>query len=238
MFVREFGLFSTTFRRVDGQEVIAPNSLLSGSKLVHNLRRSNSMYVKFTKVGLYVANISFRWESTPLTIAYDTPLKDIETLRRRLEEYIQDEENRRQWNNVVVNIDKMEFQNSIHLVVAMEHKPNWQDWGGRWTRRNKFMRHLKTVLEELGIHYTMPVQPVLLPNPPAGYGSGLGGGGPGSPYPRSPRQPFPVSDSASGEGLGMYTNASRESLGNAGGFRGGDLGRAPTRSLRPGPDRF
>ena len=43
MFVREFGLFSTTFRRVDGQEVIAPNSLLAGSKLVHNLRRSSSM---------------------------------------------------------------------------------------------------------------------------------------------------------------------------------------------------
>ncbi|KAI0704350.1 Mechanosensitive ion channel-domain-containing protein [Cytidiella melzeri] len=223
MFVREFGLFSTTFRRVDGQEVIAPNSLLSGSKLVHNLRRSNSM-----------------WETTPLKIAYDTPLKDIELLRRRLEEYVQNEENRRQWSNVLVNIDKMEFQNAIDLVIAMEHKPNWQDWGGRWTRRNKFMRYFKTVLEEIGISYTMPIQPVLLPNPPPGYG---GGGGLGSPYPRSPRSPraqFPLSDSASGEGvgLGMQFDASRESLGNAGGFRGGEMGRAPTRSLRPGPDRF
>jgi len=45
LFVREFGLFSTTFRRVDGMEVIAPNSLLSSAKLVHNLRRSNAMYV-------------------------------------------------------------------------------------------------------------------------------------------------------------------------------------------------
>ncbi len=43
LFVREFGLFSTTFRRVDGQEIIAPNSLLASSKIVHNLRRSNSM---------------------------------------------------------------------------------------------------------------------------------------------------------------------------------------------------
>lgn len=43
LFVREFGLFSTTFRRVDGQEIIAPNALLSSTKLVHNLRRSNSM---------------------------------------------------------------------------------------------------------------------------------------------------------------------------------------------------
>ena len=43
LFVREFGLFSTTFRRVDGQEIIAPNALLASTKLVHNLRRSKSM---------------------------------------------------------------------------------------------------------------------------------------------------------------------------------------------------
>ena len=43
LFVKEFGLFSTTFRRVDGQEVIAPNTLLANTKLVHNLRRSKSM---------------------------------------------------------------------------------------------------------------------------------------------------------------------------------------------------
>ena len=225
MFVREFGLFSTTFRRVDGQEVIAPNSLLSGSKLVHNLRRSNSM-----------------WESTMLTVAYDTPLKDIETLKRRMEEYVQQDENRRQWSSIAVNIDRMEFQNAIYLSVAMEHKPNWQDWGGRWTRRNQLMRHLKTVLEDLGMRYTMPIQPVLLPHPPPGYGAG--GGGLASPYPRSPRSPrsqFPGTDSASADGVGLgiqIDTASSESLGNAGSFRAGELGRAPTRSLRPGPDRF
>ena len=49
------------------------------------------------------------------------------------------------------------------LISILLDRPNWQDWGGRWTRRTAFMRHLKTVLEELDIHYTMPVQPVLLP---------------------------------------------------------------------------
>lgn len=43
--VKEFGLFSTVFQRVDGQEIIVPNSLLSSTKLVHNMRRSTSMYV-------------------------------------------------------------------------------------------------------------------------------------------------------------------------------------------------
>ena len=42
MFVKEFGLFSTTFRRVDGQEIVAPNSILANTKLVHNVRRSGS----------------------------------------------------------------------------------------------------------------------------------------------------------------------------------------------------
>ena len=53
MYVKEFGLFSTTFSRVDGQEIIAPNALLSSTKLVHNLRRSKSMCV-VSSVQLYV----------------------------------------------------------------------------------------------------------------------------------------------------------------------------------------
>lgn len=42
-------------------------------------------------------------------------------------------------------------------------RSNWQDWGGRWTRRTVFMRNLKTILEELEVSYSMPLQPVLLP---------------------------------------------------------------------------
>lgn len=101
--MKEFGLFSTTFRRVDGQEIIAPNSLLSSTKLVHNLRRSNSM-----------------WESTTLMIAYSTPLELVEQLKSRIQAYIV--ANNREWSGCGVNIDKMEFQNAIHLTVAVERK--------------------------------------------------------------------------------------------------------------------
>ena len=41
-FVRKFGLFSTTFRRVDGQEIVAQNCILASTKLVHDVRRSGS----------------------------------------------------------------------------------------------------------------------------------------------------------------------------------------------------
>jgi len=57
---------------------------------------------------------------------------------------------------------------SILIIVYfffffLPDRPNWQDWGGRWARRTTFMRHLKTILEDLDVQYTMPIQPVLLP---------------------------------------------------------------------------
>ncbi|KAF9008596.1 hypothetical protein BDZ89DRAFT_965125 [Hymenopellis radicata] len=42
--LREFGLSATAFRRVDGQEIVAPNALLASTKTVHDLRWSYSMW--------------------------------------------------------------------------------------------------------------------------------------------------------------------------------------------------
>ncbi|KAF8323535.1 uncharacterized protein EI90DRAFT_3076953 [Cantharellus anzutake] len=141
LFVKEFGLFSTVFTRVDGQEIIAPNSLLASSKILHNVRRSGSM-----------------WETTNLMVAYDTPLQQLETFKLGLRTYMA--ENSREWGGCEVYIDKMEFQNEITLIIAIEHRANWQNWGARWDRRTKFMRRMKALLEELDIGYCMPLQPV------------------------------------------------------------------------------
>ncbi|KAK0470035.1 Mechanosensitive ion channel-domain-containing protein [Desarmillaria tabescens] len=187
LMVREFGLFSTTFRRVDGQEIIAPNSLLSSAKLIHNLRRSSSM-----------------WETTNIQLAYNTPLPVIEEIRTCIKAFVT--ENNREWSGMDLNIDKMEYQNAIHLIVAMEHRPNWQDWGARWVRRTKFMRNLKTILEDLDVRWTMPVQPVLLP--------------------RDGQQHLHPLQHQS-----LYM-ASRETLGNAGSFRGSQHLSAPSPGFR------
>ncbi|OJT09817.1 hypothetical protein TRAPUB_13687 [Trametes pubescens] len=203
LFVREFGLFSTTFRRVDGMEIIAPNALLAGSKLVHNLRRSNSM-----------------WETTTLMVAYDTPLDVIEQLRIRLSAYVA--ANSREWSSATVNIDKMEYQNAIHLTIGMEHRPNWQDWGGRWARRTAFMRNMKQILEELDVRYLEPIQPVILPR-----GTSIQQPSPYLDAPPSPR--------ATGT---RRSQSTRETLGNAGYMEVDGHSRAPIRGLRPGGDRF
>ncbi|TFK44543.1 Mechanosensitive ion channel-domain-containing protein [Crucibulum laeve] len=194
LFVTEFGLFSTTFRRVDGQTIIAPNALLASAKLVHNLRRSKSM-----------------WETTNLTISYDTPVEVIEQLRIKIQAYVN--ANNREWSGFALHIDKMEFQNAIHLICAMEHRPNWQDWGGRWSRRTAFMRNLKIVLEELDIKYTMPVQPVLLPSSHP----------PNAPQMQSPPTPRP---------------GNAADLGNAGFFQPSEHLRAPGRTFSAGIPSF
>ena len=81
---------------------------------------------------------------------------------------------------------------------------------------------IKAILEDLDLKYTKPIQPILMPR-----AAGMGG----SPYldfppsPRSGPRRAPAAES-------------RETLGNAGYLDPDPLGRSPSRSLRPGGDRF
>ncbi|CDZ97984.1 Predicted mechanosensitive ion channel [Phaffia rhodozyma] len=146
LFVKEFGLVSTTFRRVDNQEIIAPNALLASAKLIHNIRRSRAM-----------------WEVISIQIAYDTPLEVIEDLNVRVKQYLMD--NNREWGGShQLNINNISQQNAIYIDIAIEHKSNWHDWGARWARRTAFMKNLKTTLEVLEMTYSLPVQPIILPS--------------------------------------------------------------------------
>ena len=81
------------------------------------------------------------------------------------------------------------------------------------------MRHLKMVLEDLDIKYTMPVQPILMPNKSA--------------FPSSPRLHPPPPHTERGM-------ERREMLGNAGSFQGTStlLNQAPSRGLQPGDSIF
>ena len=84
---------------------------------------------------------------------------------------------------------------------------NWQDWGGRWGRRNAFMKWFKGVLEELDIKYTAPVQPILLPK--------------GNPFLDSGPQGARPSD---------FRGFSSDSA--SGMFLGADLARSPPKTMR------
>lgn len=167
MFVKEFGLISTTFNTTVNQVVVAPNALLASSKYIHNARRSGN-----------------QWEVTMIQMGFDTALQTIDEFRRRLRAWVK--ENDREWGGgLEVNYNTITNQNSVELIIAMEHKGNWQAWGDRWARRTKLMRQVKLVAEDLGIEYLLPPQPVTY-NPragpgPRGRGAPLmgGRGGPG-----------------------------------------------------------
>jgi hypothetical protein len=70
-----------------------------------------------TELG-YSVSWRYRWESTTLTISYRTPLEIVEQLRTRINAYIIT--NSRDWSGFALNIDKMEYQNAIYLVIAVE----------------------------------------------------------------------------------------------------------------------
>lgn len=64
------------------------------------------------------ANAGHRWESTTLTVAYETSMEAIESLKVKINTYVST--NSREWSGFTLNIDKMEYQNAISLIVSME----------------------------------------------------------------------------------------------------------------------
>ncbi|CAO1617739.1 unnamed protein product [Sympodiomycopsis kandeliae] len=153
MFVKEFGLISTTFNTTVNTIVVAPNALLASSKYIHNARRSGN-----------------QWEVTMIQMGFDTALQTIDEFRRRLRAWVK--ENDREWGGgLEVNYNTITNQNAVEMVIAMEHKGNWQTvtWGERWSRRTKLMRQSKLIAEQLGIQYSLPPQPVTY-NPKSGPG--------------------------------------------------------------------
>ena len=85
------------------------------------------------------------------------------------------------------------------------------------------MRFLKITLEELDVKYSMPLQPILMPNRPTFANR--------ESSPKSPR--FEPTHRTS---AGIAGKTTWESLGS---FQGSStLNRAPTRGLRPGDSSF
>jgi hypothetical protein len=53
-------------------------------------------------------------------VSYDTPMEVVEQLRIKIVDYVAS--NSREWSGCGLNIDKMEYQNAIHLSIGMERE--------------------------------------------------------------------------------------------------------------------
>jgi hypothetical protein len=79
---------------------------------------ANQCECNYTLTSDSIVNAEHRWESTTLTVAYDTSMETIENLKSKINTYINT--NSREWSGFSLNIDKMDYQNAIYLVVSME----------------------------------------------------------------------------------------------------------------------
>ncbi|CDW98549.1 hypothetical protein, partial [Sporisorium scitamineum] len=94
-----------------------------------------------------------------IQVGFETSLETLDQLRTKLRAWTK--ENDRDFGGPLdLNFNSITQQNAIELIVAFEHKSNWQDWGARWERRTKLMKRIKSACEELGIVYSMPPQPI------------------------------------------------------------------------------
>lgn len=151
MFVTEFHMLATHFRTIFNEIVIIPNAVLATNNYIYNSRRSGP-----------------QWEVLNLTISFQTPLSKIDALRAGIQAYLN--ENEREWGGgLELLYDSIRNMNALNMIVAVEHKSNWQAWLDRWLRRTRLLRYIRDLTIELGITYDPPLQPIsFFPRGPEG----------------------------------------------------------------------
>lgn len=143
MLVVEMHVMSTIFERWDGVRIYIPNHLLA-YRIIYNLRRSGPTadYLR-------------------LAFAHNTPVERVDTLRARLANYVRGQ--RQDFTDFHrVNIDMLENCNKMNVTIVVQHASNWQDLELQMNRRTKILSWLKEQIDDLGIVYLPPTQPIKL----------------------------------------------------------------------------
>lgn len=131
-FVKEIALLYTEFKKMEGHVVQAPNSYLNGLFIL-NQRRSGALA-----------------EAVPVVIKFGTTLEQIDSLRKRLLEFVTAEK-REYGSNILTELRQVTEVHSLTLNVVFFYKSNWQNELLRLQRRNKFICCLMVSMQECGI---------------------------------------------------------------------------------------
>ncbi|KAF2397593.1 hypothetical protein EJ06DRAFT_481948 [Trichodelitschia bisporula] len=131
-FVKEVSLLYTEFKKMEGHVVQAPNSYLN-TLFILNQRRSGGLA-----------------EAVPMVFKFGTTLEQIEQLRARLLNFVQNEKREYQ-GKILTELKNVEEAHSITLNIVFFYKSNWQNELLRLQRRNKFICALMVTIQELGI---------------------------------------------------------------------------------------
>ena len=145
MVVMRINLMSTETRSWRGHIIIWPNVKLA-SMVITNHRRSTFYEIEHQ-----------------IRIPLDTDKEKLNDLDILLREFVQDR--RDDWDEtslmtIMTDIDMK--NNSANFWVWIDMRDGWQNIARRWRRQDDFMRYMFRVMQELGIEWQPPSQPVAI----------------------------------------------------------------------------
>jgi hypothetical protein len=92
-------------------------------------------------------------EQLEMFISFDTPLEDIETLRKEMEAFVRHPDNNRDFQpDIVLECIGLGSMDKLQLKVEIRHKSNWSNETVRAARRSKFMCALVLALRKVPIY--------------------------------------------------------------------------------------
>ncbi|PHH75019.1 hypothetical protein CDD82_4628 [Ophiocordyceps australis] len=139
-YVTEISLLYTEFKKLQGQIVQAPNSVLN-TLFILNQRRSNG-----------IADV------VPLEIRFATPAHVIDELKERMTAFVK--EYRRDYlSNILTEMTKIDEARSCTVNFVFMHKSNYQNEVVRLSRHNRFVTELMKNMHELGIQGPVRMEP-------------------------------------------------------------------------------
>ncbi|KAI5793987.1 Mechanosensitive ion channel-domain-containing protein [Pyronema domesticum] len=146
-YIREIALMYTEMKKLTGEIVQAPNSLLN-TLFILNMRRSGGLA-----------------EPVPITCKFGTTLEQIDNLREMMLTFVKSEKREYQ-SKIITELRDIPDMHEVMINVVFFYKSNWQNELVRLNRRNKFMCTLMVAVAELGIespHMRWPGQKVSAP---------------------------------------------------------------------------
>jgi len=132
MYVTEFGLISTVFRRTNGKKVYCPNKKIS-SQFIKNVRRSGTIV-----------------EDIDLEISLNTTTEQLDELKRRILEFLKEHKNDFQLKAEIA-LKSLKDVGHINLGIMIEHNINFQDTYKYNIRRNELLLTIQSLLNDIGI---------------------------------------------------------------------------------------
>ena len=143
--VSELNVFSTHFYRWDGTCFFVPNSVLAQTS-ISNIRRSGPLL-----------------ENHIIQISTKTDARKLHELKRNLQNFVKKYPNY-YTDYILVNYEKMEDSNKLHIKVMMQYKTNIQNYEHYLSLKSNFICFLNKQIAQLGIVYDLPIQRISLKN--------------------------------------------------------------------------